>query len=161
MGYKIDFDKNHAMEEMLLELLKRCSFSLDVMERMLGRIYNTNCVKCEAAGHLKEFIRDVIMGTMIPATREAINLFADETRYYVYGMYNLDKCLHAKDYFPDLTDRLNGVLGDTMEDAFEGLYDMEKGVQNSFTDYLEDFTTRAGRMQDASRIWTTQIMWLV
>ena len=179
MGYKIDFDKNHAMEEMLLELLKRCSFSLDVMERMLERIYNTNCVKCEAAGHLKEFIRDVIMGTMIPATREAINLFADETRYYVYGMYNLDRSLHVKveeDYFPDLTDRLNGVLGDTMdtlaacrtvmdsiydilplepksteamEAAFEGLYNMENGVQNSFTDYLEEFMVRAGRMQDA------------
>ena len=49
MGYKIDFDKNHAMEDMLLALLKRCSSSLDVMESMLERIYNTNCVKCEAA----------------------------------------------------------------------------------------------------------------
>lgn len=179
MGYKTDFDKNHAMEDMLLALLKRCSSSLDVMESMLERIYNTNCVKCEAAGHLKEYIKDVIIGVMIPATKEAINLFADETKYYVYGMYNLDKCLHVKveeDYFPDLTYRLNGVLGETMdtlaacrtvldsiydilplepksteamEDAFEGLYNMENNVQNSFTDYLEEFTLRAGRINDA------------
>lgn len=70
---------------------------------------------------------------MIPAVKEAINIFADEVKYYIYGMYDLDQSLHAKieeDYFPDLTDKLNGILEDTRNTltacrtVMDGIYDI-------------------------------------